>query len=162
MNIAFFLVPKCNVAFLYEDNTLRQGIEKMKFHGYTSIPVITNDGKYAGSISEGDFLWYIIDNEEKELTKINPRNIENKKIKDVIKIDKTPPVLITASMETLLIRAMDQNYVPVVDDRGTFMGIVTRRDIIRHYYNEHFFSEEDASEEDASEEKIHSLAGALA
>lgn len=157
MNIAFFLVPKCNVAFLYEDNTLRQGIEKMKFHGYTSIPVITNDGKYAGSISEGDFLWYIIDDEEKELTKISPKNIENKKIKDVIKIDRTPPVLITASMETLLVRAMDQNYVPVVDDRGTFMGIITRRDIIRHYYNEHFFSDDDTQEEE-----IHSLQSVLA
>ncbi len=134
MNIAFFLVPKVNVAFLYEDNTLRQGLEKMRFHGYTSIPVIANDGRYKGSISEGDFLWHIVDNEKNNLGKT--------KIKDILRIDRTPPVLITATMETLLMRAMDQNYVPVVDDRGTFMGIITRRDIIKYFYNESFLEKE--------------------
>ena len=139
MNIAFFLVPKCNVTYLYDKNTLRQGLEKMRFHGYTSIPVITNEGKYAGSISEGDFLWSVFEDDDGNLVKkIDIKNIENKKIKDVLRLDKMPPVLITATMETLLLRAMDQNYIPVVDDRGTFMGIVTRRDIIRYFYKEKF------------------------
>ena len=142
MNIAFLLVPKCNVAYLYEDNTVRQGIEKMKFHGYSSIPVITNDGKYAGSISEGDFLWYITEN-GKDLT--NKIDTENKKIKDVLKYDRTPPVLVTSSMETLLLRAMDQNYIPVVDDRGTFMGIVTRRTIIKYFYRKNITESENVS-----------------
>lgn len=142
MNIAFFLVPKCRVAYLNDSSTLRQGLEKMRFHGYTSIPVITDDGKYAGSISEGDFLWSIVEDKDGNLVKKTDfKNIENKKIKDILRIDKMPPVLITASMETLLIRAMDQNYIPVVDDRGTFMGIVTRRDIIKYFYKEKFTDE---------------------
>ena len=87
-------------------------------------------------------MWYILD-DKSELKKISVKNIEDKKIKDVLKMDRTPPVLITATMETLLTRAMDQNYIPVVDDRGTFMGIVTRRDIIRYFYRENFYNTED-------------------
>ena len=29
MNILFFLTPKCEVAYIYEDETLRQALEKM-------------------------------------------------------------------------------------------------------------------------------------
>ena len=60
MNIAFLLTPKASVSCLYDDCTVRQGLEKMKAHGYTSIPVITRDNKYAGAVSEGDFLWYLV------------------------------------------------------------------------------------------------------
>ena len=34
-------------------------------------------------------------------------------------------------MEELVNSAMKQNFIPVVDDLGSFIGIVTRRDIIR-------------------------------
>lgn len=138
MNIAFFLTPKCNVEYLYEDDSLKQGLEKIKFHGYTSIPVINKEGKYVGSVSEGDFLHFIIEN-ECGLNNIKERkNFENAKIKSITRQDKNPPVLVTSNMEALLVRAMEQNYIPVVDDRGTFMGIVTRRDIIKYFYKENF------------------------
>ena len=59
MNIAYFLLPKSNVAYLYDDYTFRQGLEKMRYHGYTAIPVITRNGTYVGTVSEGDFLWQL-------------------------------------------------------------------------------------------------------
>ena len=62
MNIVMLLKPKCDVAFLYEDYTLRQGLEKMRYHGYTAIPVNARDGTYVGTVSEGDFLWSVLDN----------------------------------------------------------------------------------------------------
>ena len=61
MNILFLLRPKVTVAFLYHDNTLRQGLEKMRAHGYTALPVIERDGTYAGTVNEGDFLWHMVD-----------------------------------------------------------------------------------------------------
>ena len=61
MNIASLLLPKSMVAFLYDDFSLRQGLEKMKYHGYSSIPVISRDNRYVGTVSEGDFLWYLVD-----------------------------------------------------------------------------------------------------
>lgn len=49
-------------------------------------------------------------------------------------IDRNAPVRITAGMDELLDRVMNQNFVPVVDDLGSFIGIVTRRDIIDYFY----------------------------
>ena len=43
-------------------------------------------------------------------------------------------VMGTSKMEDLIERAMEQNFVPVVDDRGQFIGIITRRDIIGYCY----------------------------
>jgi CBS domain-containing protein len=132
MNIAYFLKTKDEVAYLFEDYTLRQGLEKMRYHGYTAIPVLSADNKYIGTISEGDFLWYLIDDRMDQLHKTSMKSIEDIKIKDIFKKGKNPSVRITASMDEMLVRAMDQNFIPVVDDRNYFIGIVTRRDIIRY------------------------------
>ena len=40
-----------------------------------------------------------------------------------------------SKMEDLIGRAMEQNFLPVVDDEGHFIGIITRRDIIEYCYN---------------------------
>ena len=60
MNVIMLLKPKDTVQYIYEDNTLRQGLEKMRAHSYTAIPVISEDGTYVGTVSEGDFLYYIL------------------------------------------------------------------------------------------------------
>ena len=38
MNILFFLHPKQEVAYVYDDCTLRQVLETMEHHKYASIP----------------------------------------------------------------------------------------------------------------------------
>ena len=40
-------------------------------------------------------------------------------------------------MEDLLDKAMQQNFVPVLDDNKSFIGIVTRKDIMK-YFSEHY------------------------
>ena len=40
-----------------------------------------------------------------------------------------------SDMEDLIGRAMEQNFIPVVDDDEHFIGIITRRDIIGYCYN---------------------------
>ena len=57
MNIAYFIKPKNTVQVVYSNYTVRQVIEKMKFYGYSAIPVLTEDGKYFGTVTEGDLLW---------------------------------------------------------------------------------------------------------
>ncbi len=133
MNIAFFLIPKSDVAFLYDDYSLRQGLEKMKHHGYTAIPVINKEGKYLNTISEGDFLWHILQDDSQELTEMPMQSLEDGSIRDLLGDDKNPPVSITASPEKLLSRALEQNFIPVIDDSGSFIGIVTRRDILKYF-----------------------------
>ena len=126
MNVAFFLVPKSRVAYLTEDNSFRQGMEKLRRYGYTAIPVISKEGKYVGSISEGDFLWNIM-----SMGSLEAHDLEQARIDDIIS-DRTPPVRVTTTVEELQDRLLDQNFVPVVDDRDMFMGIVTRRTVLAY------------------------------
>ena len=128
MNIVFLLRPKSTVAFLEADFTLRQGLEKMYAHKYTAIPVVEKDGRYAGTVSEGDFLWNIL--KQESFTK---KELEEYKLRNIIRPDWNPAVRISVTMDDLLQRVMEQNFVPVVDDRNLFMGIITRRDVIKYF-----------------------------
>lgn len=126
MNVLMLLKHKKEVAYLYDTNTLRQGLEKMKVHGYTAIPVLAADGSYVGCVSEGDFLWHMLEHQSCDI-----KGQEEYLAKDIIRKDFNPAVKIDVSMEELLERSMYQNFIPVVDDRNFFIGIVTRQDIIR-------------------------------
>ncbi|MBQ1815265.1 MAG: CBS domain-containing protein [Ruminococcus sp.] len=128
MNIIMLLKPKETVKYIYEDSTLRQGLEKMRAHSYTALPVINKEGKYIGTVSEGDFLYYILDKQSN-----NMRANEKYKISDILRPDFNPAVKINVSMDEVLNRALNQNFVPVTDDFDTFIGIVTRQDIIKHF-----------------------------
>lgn len=133
MNIAYFLTPKQDTAFLYEDYTVRQALEKMRAHGYTRIPVIDREGRYLTVVGEGDFLWYLIDRNGAQ--GVSMQSGEGLRLTDILEHRTTReylPVRITASREELLRAAMTQNFVPVTDDDGTYIGIVTRRNVMKY------------------------------
>ena len=130
MNVIMLLKPKDTVQYIYEDNTLRQGLEKMRAHSYTAIPVISEDGTYVGTVSEGDFLWHILRFNDRDM-----RSQERYHILDIVNDERNLPVKTDVSMDELLLRVMDQNFVPVIDDRNVFIGIITRKDIIRYFYD---------------------------
>ena len=100
------LKNKSEVAFVYDTNTLRQGIEKMHAHGYSAIPVLSKDGTYVGSVSEGDFLWHILEYRNNDL-----RVQENYQVSDILRKDFNPAVKIDVSMDELLERSMNQKDV---------------------------------------------------
>ena len=133
MNIAFFITPESNVTYLYDDYTVRQCLEKMRFHGYSAIPVINRQGHYVGTISEGDLLWRLIGGDKEDQHVIDLKGTEEIHISDVLRLDRTPPARITATDEELLAKAMDQNFIPVIDDEDVFIGIVTRRTVMRYF-----------------------------
>ena len=133
MNILFFLTPKSDVAYIYEYETLRQTVEKMEHRKFSCIPILNKEGKYTGTISEGDLLWGI------KLLNINStdlKEMENVSIMAIPRRATYKPVHADADMEDLLDRAINQNYVPVVDDKGSFIGIITRKEIIKYCYKE--------------------------
>jgi len=134
MNVAYFLKPKHDVSFMYDDFSLRQGIEKLKLCGYSAVPVISRDGKYVGTVSEGDFLKRIVAEVERSEGTIDIiEDFSKKPLTAIMKSKTYEPVSITATAKDLLNKSMEQNYVPVVDDDGIFIGIVTRRDIIKYF-----------------------------
>ena len=130
MNILFFLKPKSEIAFIHKEDTLRQATGKKEYHKYSSIPMINIDGKYVGSITEGDLLWGI-----KNKYNLNLKEAELIPITEIDRRTDYQAVNINADIEDLVEKAMDQNFVPVVDDQGNFIGIITRKDIIGYCYN---------------------------
>ncbi len=130
MNILFFLCPKMDVAYVYEDMSLRQALEKMEYHGYTAIPVIDRKGHYVGTLTEGDLLRYC-----KKYMNLNLLEAEDVPLSVVERKRDNQPVRTDARMEDLIGAAVNQNFVPVVDDSDIFIGIIRRRDIIRVCYD---------------------------
>lgn len=130
MNLLFHLIPKEKVAYIEEDATLRQAMEKMEHHRYTAVPILDKKGKYVGVLREGDILWYI-----KNLDLFNQSISEKIMVSDLPRIKDHQSVNIDASLESLIILSIDQNFIPVTDDRKTFIGIVTRKAIITHLNN---------------------------
>ena len=129
MNILFFLKPKAEVAFVYDYHTLRQAMEIMEYHKYSSIPMINREGKYVGTITEGDLLWGL-----KKLNILNLKGAEDIAITKIERRADYRPVSADSNMEDLMEKAMDQNFVPVIDDQENFIGIITRKDIIGYCY----------------------------
>lgn len=128
MNILFFLTPKSEVAYIYDDDTLRQALEKMEYHRYTAVPIIDHkDGTYIGTITEGDLLWDI-----KEWHDLNMLDAEDVPILSVKRKRDNEPVVADANIEDLISKVMNQNFVPVIDDDERFIGIITRKDVIQY------------------------------
>ena len=128
MNVLFFLTPKENVAYLYEDVTVRQALEKMKHYQYTAIPIIDREGHYMGTITEGDFLWGML-----ERNGATWKEAEGWRVRELPLRGDNQAVQLDANIEDLLQLALQQNFVPVVDAHNIFIGIVTRKDIIQYF-----------------------------
>ena len=129
MNILFFLTPKQDVAYIYDDFTLRQALEKMEHHRYSSIPVLNRKGEYVGTMTEGDLLWGI-KNQNLKL-----ENAEDIPIRSIPRKRDYKPVSVNTQMDDLVAAAMTQNFVPVLDDKKSFIGLVKRNAIIQYCYD---------------------------
>lgn len=135
MNIMRFVVPKSLVEYVGVDSSVRQALEKMRYHRYVAIPVIDKEGKYVGTLRTDDIFSYFLDNKT-----FDARAAERDGIESLLDKNYSPPVYHDASMSELIEKVKEHNFVPVVDDRGCFIGIILRRDILNFllkYYNEY-------------------------
>lgn len=128
MNIAFFLTPKADLAWVRTNSTVRQAIERMEHHRYTAVPLVSPEGGYAGTLTEGDLLWFM-----KLHPSIRFEDTEEIPLDAVSRRLDMKPIHIDAEVEALLAMVLDQNFVPVVDDREVFIGIVRRRSILAFF-----------------------------
>ena len=126
-NILFFLTPKALCAYLYDDYSIRQALEKMEVSGYAALPILNRRGEYRGTLQEGDLLWAM-----RNMCELDIKQAEARRIMEIPNRRDNVPVRVTTSMFDLVERATAQNFVPVVDDKDAFIGIVTRRSIIKY------------------------------
>lgn len=126
-NVFFFLKNKSEVKFLYDNVSVLEGLKLFHQHGYTATPVIDTNGVYQGTITEGDFLWYLLNHQD-----VSNDDFQLIEIKELIRKDFMPAVDINTDMGSIFKQSLEQNFVPIVDDRNIFIGIVTRKSIIEY------------------------------
>lgn len=124
MNIFFFLKPKVEVSYLTENCPVQQAMQDMLRSGFTAIPVVNAKGTYVGTITEGDFLRLVLHYPREKLEQLTVGQVELRVHHRSVSID--------AKLEDMVELVTEQNFVPVVDGRGMFCGIVTRRDVITY------------------------------
>ena len=127
MNILLFLTPKREVEYLFDDYSIRLALEKMEYHRYTAIPILNRSGEYIGTLTEGDILWYL-----KNKHNLNIFEAEDVKIINIPRHHDNKPVSATTELNEIFDTAMNQNFIPVIDDEKHFIGIITRKKIMNH------------------------------
>lgn len=130
MNILLCITPKNQTVYIYDDFTLRQAIEKMDRHGYSAIPIINRQGEYVATITEGDLLRVV-----KNRYSLSIKDAEHIPIRSIELRQQIEAVSVSTRMDDLIAKSLNQNFVPVVDDRKVFIGIVTRKEIIKYCYD---------------------------
>lgn len=125
MNIFRFIRPKSSVEYIYDTSTVRQALEKMRYHHYVAIPVISESGVYVGTLRSEDIFRYFVDNKDTSLI-----DAEDGRVTEILDKNYQKPLPHSASVEDLFNMALEHNFAPVVDDRNCFIGLVLRRDVL--------------------------------
>ena len=126
MNISFYLLPKSEVTYVEQEDTVSHALRVIHKNGYQAVPVINRKGQYVGTVTEGDFLWNLIQEYHMDM-----EAMRNVRVESLYKRWDYKAVSIEANIAELDQYIMDQNFVPVVDGRNVFIGIVTRKQIIK-------------------------------
>ena len=128
MKIDFFLLPKDEVITINPKANMRQALDLIENKYFKAIPIIDDEGKYVGTLTEGDFLWKL-----KETAGLSFDNMHEVLVCDIELNVHNITVSINADMEDMLALAAEQNFVPVTNDNDVFLGIIRRKDIIAYY-----------------------------
>lgn len=127
INILMFLTPKSKIKTIDETMSIRQVLEIFEHYRYQVVPLLSKDGKYLHSISEGDLLHYLKNN-----LKFDIKEYENHNINEVPIYRDYNAINVREELPYLFYKLKDQNYVPVIDDKGSFIGIITRKSILEY------------------------------
>ena len=130
MNILRFLVPKSSVEYINKNSTVRQALEKMRYHRYVAIPVLDDDGIYVGTVRNDDIFKYFLGNGSFDF-----KAAERDGLQSILDPSYCRPLLHSAPLADLIEYVKEHNFVPVVDDRGCFIGIILRRDVLSFLFN---------------------------
>ena len=126
-SIIQLLTPKKLTFYMDEDSTIRQALEKFDAHKFSVVPLVDKEGKYAGTLSEGDILRFI-----KNQSNFNIYLAENIEIKNIERYRPYRSIKIDALFSEVFALSLEQNFIPVVDDKDIYIGIIKRKEIIQY------------------------------
>lgn len=131
MNILRFIIPKSLAVYIGSDSTIRQGVEKMRYHRYAAIPILDEEGKYVGTLKNDDVLAHLLEDRDRP-----PRALERESVMSVADTAQKP-LLHSAGLSELFEGVREHNFVSVVDDRGCFIGIILRREVMNYLWEKY-------------------------
>ncbi len=138
MNILRFLIPKSSVEYVKTGSTVRQALEKMRYHNYVAIPVLDDEGRYIATVRSDDIYNYFLNRGSFDF-----KMAEADGLSKIIDKEYSKPLYHDASIESMIEYVKEHNFVPVVDDRGCFIGIILRRDVLAFLFNHYKKTTED-------------------
>ena len=127
MNIFDTLTPKMMTIYLDTKTTIRQALENFDVHKFSAVPIVDNKGNYVATISQGDILRYI-----KNDANFDMRKAENVLVVDIEHYLPYKSLSQTGTQEDIFDLILSQNFIPIVDDRGKYIGIIKRKDVLRY------------------------------
>ena len=119
-----YLIPADELAIFIDTHNSDHVMLLLVNNGYSRVPVITKDKKYVGTISIADIMSYQVKHQltEWELNQMDIGQMVNTKIKTIRK---------EADLTGIMHLLVDYPFLPVLDDDQQFLGIITRRSILK-------------------------------
>jgi CBS domain-containing protein len=123
-----------------KENSFLEAVEKMDESGVDGLVVTDEEGKVLGYITQGDIIRAILLTYEDLSEGTLLSEVEEKRAalalsKKVSEAMSTPPLVVreeTSLMRVLSLMAIKRvECLPVVDDKGKLVGIVSRRGVLR-------------------------------
>ncbi len=125
VNILRFVIPKSLVEYVTDDSSVRQALEKMLYHRYSAMPVIDSGGKFIGTLRSDDIFKHFM-----KSGRFDKLAAENMPVTEIMERGSSRPLYHNATVSDLIEEVKEHNFVPVVDDRGCFIGLILRRDVL--------------------------------
>ncbi|WP_026689365.1 cyclic-di-AMP-binding protein CbpB [Alteribacter aurantiacus] len=122
--IESFIISAEEVAHVQPDNSLEHALLVLVKSGYTAIPVLDTTFKLRGLISKAQILDSIIG-----IEKIEPDRLHKTTVAEVMSTTFAC-VKKDAPFEKALSYSINNPFICVEDDRGSFLGIITRSKLL--------------------------------
>lgn len=131
------IIPKNKVEYIYNDITVGDALRKISKKRFTMVPVLErNSERYLYSLAASDILMRILKDGDIEKTKLEMlSSVSIDRL--IVPCDKETDITALADL------AVSQNFIPIIDAKGAFVGLVTRQAIIDYLISEAFDSEEE-------------------
>lgn len=119
-----YLIPADDLAIFIDTHNSDHVMLLLVNNGFSRVPVLTKDRQYRGTISISDILNYQVKNQltDWELNQTDIGEMVNTKIE---------AIPMTSSLTHIMHKLVDFPFLPVVNDKNLFVGIITRKSILK-------------------------------
>lgn len=119
-----YLIPEQDLAIFIDTHNADHVMLLLVSNGFSRVPVITREKKYVGTISISDIMMYQSKRQltDWEMSQTDIGEMVNTKIETIS---------ITSSLTEIMHKLIDYPFLPVVDRANRFVGIITRKSILK-------------------------------